>query len=167
MDAKDGVPSAKKLKKTPSEKGSQKKKNKSPQLVDRAERQKAADTIAAVNQASGGKNDRAAALAAAILRGVTMRPSGKWVSKATDYYVDVNVVDGTVCHFWECLVWSVALTFLLLLAFCVDVYSKRNYTLRESLDTLGYSTREKRLLWRTKLRVRNSKREHQTPGPRV
>lgn len=31
-----------------------------------------------MNQASGGKNDKAAALAAAILRGVTMRPSGKW-----------------------------------------------------------------------------------------
>jgi hypothetical protein len=81
-DAKGGVPSAKKLKKTPTA-SSQKKKNKSPQLVDRAERQKAADTIAAVNAASGGKNDRAAALAAAILRGVTMRPSGKWVSKQT------------------------------------------------------------------------------------
>ena len=55
-----------------------KKKNKSPQLTDKADRQKAAATIQAVNAASGGKNDRAAALAAAILRGVTMRPSGKW-----------------------------------------------------------------------------------------
>jgi len=55
-----------------------KKKNKSPQLTDKVERQKAAATIQAVNAASGGKNDRAAALAAAILRGVTMRPSGKW-----------------------------------------------------------------------------------------
>lgn len=100
FNAKGGVPSAKKLKKTPS--GEQKKKNKSPQLVDRAERQKAADTIAAVNQASGGKNDRAAALAAAILRGVTMRPSGKWVSKATD--CSVYVVCCTVCQFWECMV---------------------------------------------------------------
>jgi hypothetical protein len=96
MDSKGGVPSAKKLKKTPSDKGSQKKKNKSPQLVDRAERQKAADTIAAVNQASGGKNDRAAALAAAILRGVTMRPSGKWVSKGTDCSADIDIVDGTL-----------------------------------------------------------------------
>lgn len=43
------------------------------------EKQKAAGTIKAVNAASGGKNDKAAALAAAILRGVTMRPSGKWV----------------------------------------------------------------------------------------
>lgn len=58
-----------------------KKKNKSPQLTDKAERQKAAATIQAVNAASGGKNDKAAALAAAILRGVTMRPSGKWVSR--------------------------------------------------------------------------------------
>jgi AP2 domain len=55
-----------------------KKKNKSPPLTDRAERQKAANTIQDLNAASGGKNDKAAALAAAILRGVTMRPSGKW-----------------------------------------------------------------------------------------
>mmetsp|Transcript_19780 Transcript_19780/g.46269 ORF Transcript_19780/g.46269 Transcript_19780/m.46269 type:complete len:969 (-) Transcript_19780:19-2925(-) len=69
--------SAKKTKKSSSQSGT-KKKNRSPQLVDKAERQKAAATIQAVNQASGGKNDKAAALAAAILRGVTMRPSGKW-----------------------------------------------------------------------------------------
>lgn len=68
--------SAKKSKKSPS--GTPKKKNKSPQLTDKAERQKAAATIQKVNAASGGKNDKAAALAAAILRGVTMRPSGKW-----------------------------------------------------------------------------------------
>jgi hypothetical protein len=55
-----------------------KKKNKSPQITDKAERQKAAAAIQAVNAASGGKHDKAAALAAAILRGVTMRPSGKW-----------------------------------------------------------------------------------------
>mmetsp|Transcript_26204 Transcript_26204/g.34849 ORF Transcript_26204/g.34849 Transcript_26204/m.34849 type:complete len:1547 (-) Transcript_26204:183-4823(-) len=48
------------------------------------DRQKAAAAIAAVNAASGGKNDKAAALAAAILRGVTMRPSGKW--QAQLYY---------------------------------------------------------------------------------
>eukprot|EP00531_Pseudo-nitzschia_arenysensis_P001046 CAMPEP_0116135648 /NCGR_PEP_ID=MMETSP0329-20121206/11301_1 /TAXON_ID=697910 /ORGANISM="Pseudo-nitzschia arenysensis, Strain B593" /LENGTH=913 /DNA_ID=CAMNT_0003630459 /DNA_START=373 /DNA_END=3114 /DNA_ORIENTATION=- len=58
--------------------GPAKKKNRSPQLVDKEDRQKAAATIQAVNQASGGKNNKAAALAAAILRGVTMRPSGKW-----------------------------------------------------------------------------------------
>jgi len=69
------VTSSKKSKKSQS---APKKKNRSPQLVDKAERQKAAATIQAVNQASGGKNDKAAALAAAILRGVTMRPSGKW-----------------------------------------------------------------------------------------
>lgn len=55
-----------------------KRKNKSPQLTDHDERQKAADAIQNLNAASGGKNDKAAALAAAILRGVTMRPSGKW-----------------------------------------------------------------------------------------
>merc|ERR1712238_407234 len=68
---------AKKTKKSSSQ-SALKKKNRSPPLVDKAERQKAAATIQAVNQASGGKNDKAAALAAAILRGVTMRPSGKW-----------------------------------------------------------------------------------------
>merc|ERR1719162_2822570 len=71
------VASSKKTKKSSSQ-SAPKKKNRSPQLVDKAERQKAAATIQAVNQASGGKNDKAAALAAAILRGVTMRPSGKW-----------------------------------------------------------------------------------------
>lgn len=60
------------------------KKKKSPTAAaivsaDPVDRQKAAATIAAVNAASGGMNDKAAALAAAILRGVTMRPSGKWV----------------------------------------------------------------------------------------
>jgi len=74
--APKAAPSTKKSKK--SSQNPTKKKNRSPQLVDKAERQKAAATIQAVNQASGGKNDKAAALAAAILRGVTMRPSGKW-----------------------------------------------------------------------------------------
>merc|ERR1719230_1249149 len=48
------------------------------------EREKSAAAISAMNAASGNKNDRAAALAAAILRGVTMRPSGKW--QAQLYY---------------------------------------------------------------------------------
>lgn len=69
--------SAKKQKKSPPT-SSAKKKNRSPPITDKVERQKAAANIKAVNQASGGKNDKAAALAAAILRGVTMRPSGKW-----------------------------------------------------------------------------------------
>jgi hypothetical protein len=78
--------SAKKQKKLPataiakSPASAPKKKNRSPQITDKGERQKSAAAIQAVNAASGGKNDRAAALAAAILRGVTMRPSGKWVS---------------------------------------------------------------------------------------
>lgn len=42
------------------------------------DKQKAAETISAINSASGKKNDKAASLASAILRGVTMRPSGKW-----------------------------------------------------------------------------------------
>jgi len=42
------------------------------------DKQKAAAAISAINSASGKKNDKAASLASAILRGVTMRPSGKW-----------------------------------------------------------------------------------------
>ena len=49
-----------------------------------AERRKAAASITAMNASNGNKNDKAAALAAAILRGVTMRPSGKW--QAQFYY---------------------------------------------------------------------------------
>jgi hypothetical protein len=75
-EPKQATPPKKAKKQTPP--SGHKKKNRSPQLVDKADRQKAAATIQAVNQASGGKNDKAAALAAAILRGVTMRPSGKW-----------------------------------------------------------------------------------------
>merc|ERR1711957_569510 len=48
-----------------------------PELNNSLERQKAAAAITAMNAAAGHKNDKAAALAAAILRGVTMRPSGK------------------------------------------------------------------------------------------
>ena len=48
------------------------------------DRQKSAATIAAINSATGNKNEKAAALASAIMRGVTMRPSGKW--QAQLYY---------------------------------------------------------------------------------
>jgi len=47
----------------------------SSSLADRQKTSKSAATISAI---AGGKNKEAAALAAAILRGVTMRPSGKW-----------------------------------------------------------------------------------------
>jgi hypothetical protein len=67
--------SKKKKKLSPSQ---PRKKNKSPQITEKSERDKAAAAIQDLNTASGGKNDKAAALAAAILRGVTMRPSGKW-----------------------------------------------------------------------------------------
>jgi len=43
-----------------------------------ADRQKTTKSAAAISAIAGGKNKEAAALAAAILRGVTMRPSGKW-----------------------------------------------------------------------------------------
>uniref|UniRef100_A0A7S4J8Y5 AP2/ERF domain-containing protein n=1 Tax=Odontella aurita TaxID=265563 RepID=A0A7S4J8Y5_9STRA len=67
-------------------KGSPKKRAKSmaSPALSPADRQRAADAIRKVNAASGGNNDRAAELAAAILRGVTMRPSGKW--QAQLYY---------------------------------------------------------------------------------
>jgi hypothetical protein len=68
----------KKPKKPTSSSGASKPKKKSPQLTDSKDRQKATATIKAINSASGKHNDQAAALAAAILRGVTMRPSGKW-----------------------------------------------------------------------------------------
>ena len=42
------------------------------------DRQKSTKSAAAITAIAGGKNKEAAALAAAILRGVTMRPSGKW-----------------------------------------------------------------------------------------
>lgn len=67
----------KKSRKSPGEKT--KKKNRSPPITDKAEKLKAQQKIHAINAASGGKNDKSAQLAAAILRGVTMRPSGKWV----------------------------------------------------------------------------------------
>ena len=78
-----GPSGSKKVKKTMPKQtpGTKKKKSPStPPTGDPVDRQKAAAAIQAVNAASGGKNDRAAALAAAILRGVTMQPSGKWVS---------------------------------------------------------------------------------------
>ena len=49
-----------------------------PDTMNPAERQKTAAAIAAMNAAAGHKNDKAATLASAIMRGITMRPSGKW-----------------------------------------------------------------------------------------
>lgn len=64
--------------------GKRTKSTASPPLNNPVDRQKAAAAITAMNVASGNKNDKAAALASAILRGVTMRPSGKW--QAQLYY---------------------------------------------------------------------------------
>jgi len=47
-------------------------RNRSTQLVDVEERQKAAAPIQVINQASGGKNSKISGLAAGILRGVTI-----------------------------------------------------------------------------------------------
>lgn len=65
----------KKAKKAKGDAAAKRKKNKSPQVADK---QKCAEMILAVNAASGGMHDKEAELAAAIMRGVTMRPSGKW-----------------------------------------------------------------------------------------
>ena len=65
----------KKGKKARSDGTGKKKKNRSPMVADK---QKCAEMILAVNAASGGMHDKEAELAAAIMRGVTMRPSGKW-----------------------------------------------------------------------------------------
>lgn len=83
-----GSPSPKKPRKQQPKTATKKKKTTTAAVTtppgEGVDRQKTAAAIAAVNAASGGKNDRAAALAAAILRGVTMRPSGKW--QAQLYY---------------------------------------------------------------------------------
>lgn len=60
------------------------RKHKGKNSGSQNDRKIVAAKIYAVNAASGGKNDRAAAIAAAIGRGVTMRPSGKW--QAQLYY---------------------------------------------------------------------------------
>ena len=75
------APPKKKAKKPPAKKP---KSNASTALEDPEERERVAAAIRAVNESSGGGNEKAAALAAAILRGVTMRPSGKW--QAQLYY---------------------------------------------------------------------------------
>lgn len=84
-----GTPLSKKMKKSSGKargSGSKKcqKNSVSPTMNNPAERQKTAAAIAAMNAAAGHKNDKAAALASAIMRGVTMRPSGKW--QAQLYY---------------------------------------------------------------------------------
>ncbi|KAL7505506.1 hypothetical protein ACHAXN_004242 [Cyclotella atomus] len=72
----------KKPKKSPSKPRRPKSKNALPD--DPLERARVAEAIRAVNANSGGNNDKAAELAAAIMRGVTCRPSGKW--QAQLYY---------------------------------------------------------------------------------
>jgi len=67
---------AKKQKKSPS--SAAKKKTRSPPAADKANKQKPASSAKTGGDSNGDKNDKAAQLAAAILRGVTMRPSGKW-----------------------------------------------------------------------------------------
>jgi hypothetical protein len=78
-----GTPPTKRVKKpsvksTIINKGRGPGKKKPPIASPGADKQKSADAISAINTASGKKNDKAASLAAAVLRGVTMRPSGKW-----------------------------------------------------------------------------------------
>jgi len=68
----------KKSKKELKGRGPSKKKINTTSLPAPVDKEKAAETISAINSASGKKNDKAASLASAILRGVTMRPSGKW-----------------------------------------------------------------------------------------
>ena len=70
-------PPNKKPRKSPTKPRRPKSKNALPD--DPAERERVASAIRAVNASAGGKNDKAAELAAAIMRGVTCRPSGKWV----------------------------------------------------------------------------------------
>lgn len=75
-------PPTKKPRKSPSKPRRPKSKNALPECP--IERARVAEAIRAVNANSGGNNDKAAELAAAIMRGVTCRPSGKWVSTVFD-----------------------------------------------------------------------------------
>lgn len=74
----------KRSKKPASRRGGKRQRTTVSQPLSGAEREKSAATITAINASTGSKNDKAASLAAAILRGVTMRPSGKW--QAQLYY---------------------------------------------------------------------------------
>ena len=74
----------KRAKKTTSKKGGKRSRTTVTQPLTGPEREKSAANIKAINAATGNKNDKAASLASAILRGVTMRPSGKW--QAQLYY---------------------------------------------------------------------------------
>eukprot|EP00551_Chaetoceros_affinis_P009485 CAMPEP_0203670306 /NCGR_PEP_ID=MMETSP0090-20130426/6417_1 /ASSEMBLY_ACC=CAM_ASM_001088 /TAXON_ID=426623 /ORGANISM="Chaetoceros affinis, Strain CCMP159" /LENGTH=1184 /DNA_ID=CAMNT_0050535135 /DNA_START=580 /DNA_END=4134 /DNA_ORIENTATION=+ len=74
----------KRTKKSTSRKGGKRTRTTVTQPLTGPEREKSAATITAINAATGNKNDKAASLASAILRGVTMRPSGKW--QAQLYY---------------------------------------------------------------------------------
>lgn len=76
--------SKKRQKKSSSRKGGKRQRTTVTQPLSGPEREKSAATITAINAATGNKNDKAASLASAILRGVTMRPSGKW--QAQLYY---------------------------------------------------------------------------------
>jgi len=109
--------------------GSSRKRRQVTPEVEGAARQKAA-AVLGVNGSSGGKNDKAAALAAAILRGVTMRPSGKWVS----YLVELKFRHLTTA------------------------FSKHNCTLPASQGILEFLIHARRLHWLTRLPERNSSR---------
>jgi len=124
---------AKKAKKSPAKTSKKKSKMTAP---TQHEKQKATAKIQAVNAASGGKNDKAAALAAAILRGVTMRPSGKWVSRARIFLLLQSYCSFPVSHHSTVAAYT---------------YSKHNCITRENLDILGYLTRGRKLHWRTRL----------------
>lgn len=74
----------KRTKRSTSRKGGKRQRTTVTMPLTGQDREKSAATITALNASTGSKNDKAAALAAAILRGVTMRPSGKW--QAQLYY---------------------------------------------------------------------------------
>lgn len=74
----------KRTKKTSSRKGGKRTRTTVTQPLSEPERAKSAATITAINAATGNKNNKAASLASAILRGVTIRTSGKW--QAQLYY---------------------------------------------------------------------------------
>lgn len=76
---KKGKPKSKAKKKSSPPKKKATKSNSKAELIDPVKSKEMTETIQAVNAASDGKNDKAAETPAAISRGVTVRPSGKWV----------------------------------------------------------------------------------------
>ena len=110
---------------------------------DPEERERLVIAIRAVNQKNSGKNLEVSELAPAIMRGVTIRPSGKWVSFA--------------CHNPLLLCYNLCDVNCFVSA-RKPSYSERNYITLAGHDTLEYSTPAKRQLLHTTSHEKFSKK---------